>query len=173
MRLTHVELHELALPLSEPFIISGGTMTVRRSLVVVLHDDAGHVGYGESPPFELPFYSEETLASARHLILAHDRNVVLGLARHRARIAADARVQIDSHAPLVALRVVVIPEDRERLRLPFSGEVRLLSIAIERRLAHEGTAFHRVVFLRARKLVLLTRLPDGGAAVEVRIRSRP
>src|SRR5206468_2096624 len=30
--------------------------------------DAGHVGYGESPPFELPFYSEETLASARDLI---------------------------------------------------------------------------------------------------------
>ena len=40
-------------------------MTVRRSLVVVLHDDAGHVGYGESPPFELPFYSEETLGDAR------------------------------------------------------------------------------------------------------------
>ena len=49
MRLTRIELHELALPLSEPFIISGGTMTVRRSLVVVLHDDDGHVGYGESP----------------------------------------------------------------------------------------------------------------------------
>src|SRR5256884_3999530 len=38
------------------------------SLVVALHDDAGHVGYGESPPFELPFYSEETLAGARDLI---------------------------------------------------------------------------------------------------------
>ncbi len=67
-RLTRIELHELALPLSEPFIISGGTMTVRRSLVVVLHDEAGHVGYGESPPFELPFYSEETLGSARQLL---------------------------------------------------------------------------------------------------------
>ncbi|HZE94873.1 MAG TPA: o-succinylbenzoate synthase, partial [Gemmatimonadales bacterium] len=39
-----------------------------RSLIVVLHDDAGHVGYGECPPFELPFYSEETLSSARDLI---------------------------------------------------------------------------------------------------------
>src|SRR5690606_5212944 len=28
----------------------------------------GHAGYGESPPFDLPFYSEETLASARDLI---------------------------------------------------------------------------------------------------------
>ena len=68
MRLTDIELHELALPLAEPFTISGGTMTVRRSLVVVLHDDVGHVGYGESPPFELPFYSEETLGSARLLL---------------------------------------------------------------------------------------------------------
>jgi O-succinylbenzoate synthase len=63
-----VELYELTLPLIEPFIISGGTMTHRRSLIVVVHDDQGHRGYGESPPFELPFYSEETLASARHLL---------------------------------------------------------------------------------------------------------
>jgi O-succinylbenzoate synthase len=68
MRLTAIHLYDLALPLSEPFIISGGTLSVRRSLVVVLHDDTGHVGYGESPPFELPFYSEETLDSARLLL---------------------------------------------------------------------------------------------------------
>jgi o-succinylbenzoate synthase len=68
MRVTAIELHELALPLSEPFTISGGTMAVRRSLVVVLRDADGHVGYGESPPFELPFYSEETLGSARLLL---------------------------------------------------------------------------------------------------------
>lgn len=68
MRITRVELYELTLPLVEPFIISGGTMTERRSLVVMLHDGEGHTGYGESPPFELPFYSEETLAGARHLL---------------------------------------------------------------------------------------------------------
>jgi len=67
-RITRAELFELALPLLEPFVISGGTMTERRSLIVVLHDDAGHVGYGECPPFELPFYSEETLAGARDMI---------------------------------------------------------------------------------------------------------
>jgi o-succinylbenzoate synthase len=68
MRIARAELFELALPLLEPFVISGGTMTERRSLVVVLHDDAGHAGYGESPPFQLPFYSEETLTSARDMI---------------------------------------------------------------------------------------------------------
>src|SRR5467141_1102447 len=67
-RIARAELLELTLPLLEPFIISGGTMTERRSLIVVLHDDAGHVGYGECPAFERPFYSEETLSSARDLI---------------------------------------------------------------------------------------------------------
>jgi len=68
MRVTRVELFELTLPFLEPFIISGGAIAHRRSLVVALHDEAGRVGYGESPPFELPFYSEETLAGAGDLI---------------------------------------------------------------------------------------------------------
>lgn len=67
-RILRAELFELTLPLVEPFVISGGTIAERRSLVVVLHDGAGHVGYGECPPFDLPFYSEETLAGARDLI---------------------------------------------------------------------------------------------------------
>lgn len=68
MHLTAIELHELALPLVEPFIISGGAITERRSLIVVLRDDEGNAGYGESPPFDRPFYSEETLAGARSLL---------------------------------------------------------------------------------------------------------
>jgi o-succinylbenzoate synthase len=69
VRINRVELFDLALPLLEPFIISGGRIDTRRSLIVVLHDDQGHVGYGEAPPFELPFYSEETLAGARDLLV--------------------------------------------------------------------------------------------------------
>jgi O-succinylbenzoate synthase len=68
VRIERAELYELTLPLVEPFIISGGAMHERRSLVVVLHDEAGRAGYGESPPFALPFYSEETLTSARDVI---------------------------------------------------------------------------------------------------------
>ncbi|MGH7700622.1 MAG: enolase C-terminal domain-like protein, partial [Gemmatimonadales bacterium] len=68
MRIERVELYELALPLLEPFVISGGAIGERRSLIVVLRDADGHVGYGESPPFDLPFYSEETLAGARDLL---------------------------------------------------------------------------------------------------------
>ena len=68
MHIARLELYELELPFVEPFIISGGRIDARRSIVVVLYDDAGHVGYGEAAPDELPFYSEETLGSARDLI---------------------------------------------------------------------------------------------------------
>ncbi len=59
------QLYEVALPLVRPFVISGGALHVRRSLVVELVDAEGRSGYGESAPFEAPFYSPETLASAR------------------------------------------------------------------------------------------------------------
>ncbi len=41
------------------------------------------------------------LATSSHLVLADDRDVVLRLAGDRAGIAADARMQIDGHRPLV------------------------------------------------------------------------
>jgi O-succinylbenzoate synthase len=64
-------LYEVAVPLRDPFRISGGTLRTRRSLIVELADRAGAVGYGESAPFEAPFYSEETLATARSCIVQH------------------------------------------------------------------------------------------------------
>ena len=67
-RIDRIDLFDLALPLLEPFIISGGVMHERRSVVAVVHDGEGALGYGESPPFELPFYSEETLGGARDLL---------------------------------------------------------------------------------------------------------
>jgi len=69
--ITRARLYEVALPLVEPFSLSGGTMEVRRSLIVELEDDAGHVGLGESAPFEAPFYSAETVTSAREMLLRH------------------------------------------------------------------------------------------------------
>ncbi len=61
-------LHEVNVPLVEPFQISGGTMAVRRSLIIEIEDAGGGRGYGESAPFLEPFYSEETLASVRAVI---------------------------------------------------------------------------------------------------------
>jgi O-succinylbenzoate synthase len=68
---TRARLYEVALPLREPFRISHGSLSVRRSLIVELVDSAGNIGLGESAPFEAPFYSAETVASARPMLLDH------------------------------------------------------------------------------------------------------
>ena len=59
---------DVALPLTVPFVISGGAMSVRRSLIVELGARDGSTGFGESAPFELPFYSSETVESARWML---------------------------------------------------------------------------------------------------------
>lgn len=68
MTIERARLWELALPLTVPFAISGGVMRVRRSLIVELVSSDGAAGFGESAPFELPFYSSETLESARWML---------------------------------------------------------------------------------------------------------
>ena len=51
------------------------------------------------------------LAPLRDLGLADDRHVVLALAGDHARVAPDARVQVDRHPPLVTLIVgMLLPE---------------------------------------------------------------
>ena len=77
-----VRLWEIALPLTRPFIISGGALHVRRSLIVELTSEDGAMGYGESAPFELPFYSSETLDSARALLTAVLLPRLVGRALH-------------------------------------------------------------------------------------------
>jgi O-succinylbenzoate synthase len=68
MKIEQVELYHLSLPLVEPFIISGGAMHERESLVVRLVASTGAEGWGEVPPFARPFYSEETLGTARTIL---------------------------------------------------------------------------------------------------------
>ncbi len=68
MKIERIELYGLNIPFLHPFIISGGSIPGRRSLIVRLLDDEGHEGWGECPPFELPFYSEETLPGAEDLL---------------------------------------------------------------------------------------------------------
>ncbi len=58
-------VYEVALPLRVAFTISGGSMSVRRSLIIELVDRSGVCGYGESAPFESPFYSAETISSVK------------------------------------------------------------------------------------------------------------
>ena len=68
LTIERARLWDVALPLTVPFAISGGVMRVRRSLIVELVSSDGATGFGESAPFELPFYSSETTESARWML---------------------------------------------------------------------------------------------------------
>lgn len=68
LTIERARLWDVALPLTVPFGISGGVMHVRRSLIVELATGDGAAGFGESAPFELPFYSSETVESARWML---------------------------------------------------------------------------------------------------------
>jgi O-succinylbenzoate synthase len=89
--IVRARLFAVALPLREPFTISGGTMAVRKSLIVELTDSQGNRGYGESAPFELPFYSSETIASARACLV----DLLLpSVINHRMSVPADCRERL-------------------------------------------------------------------------------
>jgi len=72
-----VELYEVEIPFKEPFEISGGVSHTRRSLIILLKSD-GVVGYGESAPFEFPFYSSETLDSVKNMLISYFFPMIVG-----------------------------------------------------------------------------------------------
>ena len=61
-----IKLYEVKIPLKDPFRISGGVSFYRKSLIVVLSQGEFN-GYGESAPFEEPYYSSETISSVKCL----------------------------------------------------------------------------------------------------------
>ncbi|MFW5947251.1 MAG: o-succinylbenzoate synthase [Gemmatimonadota bacterium] len=64
MRLTRIRLQEIRLPLREPFRVSSGGSTLRRILLVRLALD-DREGIGECVATETPYYSPETVDTAR------------------------------------------------------------------------------------------------------------
>lgn len=63
-----VRIVEVDIPYAVPFQISGGVSYSRKSLIVELYSE-GVIGYGESAPFESPFYSSETISSAKSMLI--------------------------------------------------------------------------------------------------------
>lgn len=62
-----IRIIEVNIPYAIPFQISGGVSYSRKSLIIELWSD-DVVGYGESAPFEAPFYSSETISSAKAML---------------------------------------------------------------------------------------------------------
>ncbi|MDX1674255.1 MAG: o-succinylbenzoate synthase [Longimicrobiales bacterium] len=89
MRLDAIHLRVIRLRLREPFTISSGTTLQRRILLTRLEFD-GAEGLGECVAGEAPFYSAETVDTARHVIREHLAPAVVG--RSLADAAAMGRV---------------------------------------------------------------------------------
>ncbi len=67
MRLHKIILHQLQMPLKQPFETSFGVQNNRVFLLVEVHSKEA-VGYGEVTVMAAPFYNEETPQTARHII---------------------------------------------------------------------------------------------------------
>jgi O-succinylbenzoate synthase len=64
-----VKIVEINIPYAIPFQISGGISYSRKSLIVEVIGEEGITAYGESAPFEAPFYSSETISSAKAMLI--------------------------------------------------------------------------------------------------------
>ncbi|GAB2542221.1 o-succinylbenzoate synthase [Gracilibacillus alcaliphilus] len=64
-------LHRFTMPLKFPFQNSTTTVTEKKVLIVELIDPAGTRGYGECVAFDAPWYTEETIETAQHIIANH------------------------------------------------------------------------------------------------------
>lgn len=67
VQLEQISVREIALPLLEPFASAVGTETVRRVLLVEVRASSW-TGYGEVSALSAPYYTEETLETARYVL---------------------------------------------------------------------------------------------------------
>lgn len=61
-------LHEIDQPFVTPFQTVHGRLDMRRSLIVEVRDEDGHVGYGEDVAFSTGWYHPETIAADRRAL---------------------------------------------------------------------------------------------------------
>lgn len=67
-KIDNVKIIEIDIPYAVPFQISGGISYTRKSLIIELHS-GDVVAYGEAAPFESPFYSSETISTAKAILI--------------------------------------------------------------------------------------------------------
>lgn len=78
IRLSRIELREIALPLAEPFRTSAGTVEKRRIILLQLHDADGLTTWSECVAESLPTYSPDTVDTCWLAISEWIAPVVLG-----------------------------------------------------------------------------------------------
>ncbi|WIY60818.1 o-succinylbenzoate synthase [Bacillus arachidis] len=68
MKFKKVTLYITEMPLVVPFAASYGTYKKRESIVIELEDADGYIGFGEVVAFSEPWYTEETVITALHML---------------------------------------------------------------------------------------------------------
>ncbi|MEN1938604.1 o-succinylbenzoate synthase [Paenibacillus sp. 102] len=68
MKIKKATLYVTEMPLVIPFTASYGTYKTRESIVIELEDTDGYIGFGEVVAFSEPWYTEETVTTALHIL---------------------------------------------------------------------------------------------------------
>src|SRR5690606_7599228 len=68
MKIDSVILHRLRMELVSPFVTSYGAYADRETIIVQAIDSDGHVGWGECVAITTPWYTEETVQGAWHML---------------------------------------------------------------------------------------------------------
>nr|WP_029191046.1 o-succinylbenzoate synthase [Ornithinibacillus scapharcae] len=105
MPLTKFILHRLRMRMIDPFATSFGTMQDKEFFVIEAVDEDGFRGYGESVAFSIPWYTEETVKTTKHIIedfliplireqkIEHPDEVFLAFERLRGNNMAKAAIE--------------------------------------------------------------------------------
>ena len=96
MRLRKITLREIHIPLIAPFETSFGSTSLRRILLVEADVD-GISGWGESTAGENPYYSYETVETARHIIRDFLWPMLKGRELNAASEVFDLLAQVRGH----------------------------------------------------------------------------
>ncbi len=68
MKFDKVVLRIIDMPLKKPFVTHLATVKTRKSIIVQVVDEDGCSGYGEVVAFDSPWYTEETVQTAYHML---------------------------------------------------------------------------------------------------------
>lgn len=68
MQIERVTLHHIEMDLNTPFVTSLDTTTKREFIIVEAYEKNGTVGWGECSAFPSPWYTEETIQTAWHML---------------------------------------------------------------------------------------------------------
>jgi len=79
MKIKEAGLYIIKMPLKSPFSTSLSNVTEREAIIIEIKDEDGSIGLGEAVAFSTPWYTEETVKTAFHML----KDILLPLILHQ------------------------------------------------------------------------------------------